>query len=161
MTVEGLSALQKRFRRMPQAVQKAARRTLEQNAVEIVGMMRRLVPVESGALRDSIGWTWGTAPKGAAIVGKVAASEDSVMSITIYAGDATTARLQSRPAKKGKAAPNAGGKFVANNARYQEFGTRKMQANPYFFPAIRALKDRAKSRMARNVKQAAREVFGG
>lgn len=136
--VEGLAALQARFRSLPKQVQAAARKTLEQNAAEVVATMQRLVPVESGALRASIGWTWGAPPAGAKVLGTVANSEGSDFSITIYAGD-------------GKA-------FYA---LYQEFGTKNMTANPFFWPAVRVNRTRGRSRMARNVRKAAEQAFNG
>jgi hypothetical protein len=42
-------------------------------------------------------------------------------------------------------------------ARWVEFGTQKMQARPFFFPAYRALKKRVKSRINREMKKAIRE----
>lgn len=145
MAVGGLSKLQQRFRAVPKAVRKAAEKALEKNATEIVAMMKRLVPVKSGALRDSIGWTWGDAPKGSMAIGTVSAEEGSDMRITIYAGTRDK-RL---------------GNKDAFYAVFQEFGTKKMAANPFFWPAIRANRQRARSRISREVRKAAREAFGG
>lgn len=145
MTVEGLDKLRARFRALPKALQESARKTLEENAEEIVGMMRRLAPVESGALRNSINWTWGAAPAGSMTVGKVAESEDSEISITIYAGTRDKSL----------------GESDAYYARFQEFGTRKMAANPFFFPSVRAHKARGRARLIRNAKKAAKDIFGG
>lgn len=89
-----------------------------------------MVPVESGALRDSIGWTWGDAPSGAISLGKAKAGR---LSITIYAG---------------------GGE--AFYAWFQEFGTVNMPANPFFFPSYRKLRRKAKGRVTRKINKAIR-----
>lgn len=145
MAVEGLDKLRARFRAVPQAVRDAARKAMEKNAIEMVEMMRRLVPVESGALRDSIGWTWGKAPKGSMTIGKLAESATSEFAITIYAGTRDKSL----------------GAMDAFYARFQEFGTRHMAANPFFWPSVRASKARGAARYNRAVKKAAEKAFNG
>lgn len=145
MAVKGLARLQARFRQLPEAIRIEVRRTLEMNADDMVDAMKRLVPVESGALRDSIGWTWGKAPKGSIAVGKVAENESSDMAITIYAGTRDKSL----------------GDRDAFYARFQEFGTRNMAANPFFWPSVRSNRTKARSRLSRNVRKAAMKAFGG
>ncbi len=131
--VDGVEALLARMNAIPERVQQAARETLEKNAQEIVEMMQRLVPKDSFALWSSIGWTWGDAPEGSMTVGKVKGSGAAygTMAITIYAG---------------------GGK--AFYGRFQEFGTKKMPANPFFFPSYRAKRRGVQQSLARAVKKA-------
>jgi len=132
----GLAKLQEKLNRMPQIAKDQIKQALEASADEIVEMAKRLVPVDKGALRDSIGWTWGKVPKGAITLGKVAeASLAGDLTITIYAGNSD-----------------------AFHARWVEFGTQKMKAQPYFYPAYRATKKRAKSRVRRSVTKAAKRV---
>lgn len=145
MAVQGLSRLQQRFRAVPKAVQKAVEKALEKSADEMVTMMKRLVPVDSGALRNSIGWTWGDAPAGSMTVGTVAADEQGGPRITIYAGTRDKSL----------------GNQDAFYALFQEYGTKKMPANPFFWPSIRANRTRARSRVSREVRKAAKEAFGG
>ena len=140
--VDGLEKLRARFRALPRAVQEAATQTLEQNANEIVAMMKRLVPKDSGRLAASIGWTWGDAPEGTLAVGTLAKSSDSKLRITIYAGGKT-----------------AGGD--AFYARFQEFGTENMLASPFFYPSIRANRTKGRARLSRNVRKAAEKAFNG
>lgn len=133
MAVQGLNSLLKKMELVPQRVLEAARTALEQNAEEMVAMMRRLVPRDKGDLARSIGWTWGDAPAGTMTLGRVKGSGAaySSMTITIYAG---------------------GGK--AFYAWWQEVGTKNMPASPFFFPAYRALKGKAKSRVTRAMRKA-------
>lgn len=121
---------------MPQVAKDQIKKALEAAADEIVEMAKRLAPVDKGELRDSIGWTWGKAPKGSITLGKVA--ENSLagdFTITVFAGNG-----------------------VAYYARFVEFGTQKMPAQPYFYPAYRATKKRAKSRVRRSITKAAKAV---
>lgn len=53
----------------------------------------------------------------------------------------------------------AGGK-KAPHARWLEFGTTKMRARPYFYPAYRALRKRIRGRASRASKKAAEKVAG-
>lgn len=64
---------------------------MEEGAAEIVAEMKRLAPVQSGALRDSIGWTWGDVPAGSFTIadvrsGKNAGEQYATLRIRIYAG---------------------------------------------------------------------------
>ena len=132
----GLAKLQKKLNAMPKSVKQEIRKALEQSANEIVDMMRNLVPVDEGDLRDSIGWTYGDVPKGSTALGSVRASElTGDLTITVYAGNST-----------------------AFYARWVEFGTQKMQAQPFFYPAYRALRRRAKGRVTRATNKAAKKV---
>lgn len=49
----------------------------------------------------------------------------------------------------------------AIHARWNEFGTVKMPAQPFFFPAYRALRKRIRSRVNRASKKAAEKVAAG
>lgn len=134
--VDGVESLVARIKAIPDRVIDEAKRVLEENAQQIVEMMQRLVPKDEYILWASIGWTWGDAPTGSMTIGKVkggkgAGREYASLVITIYAG---------------------GGK--AFYGRFQEFGTRNMPANPFFFPAYRANKAKVRSAMTRAVKKA-------
>lgn len=132
--VKGLSKLRRAFvHKIPDEVRKATREALELGASEIVAMAKSLVPVDQGALRDSIGWAWGDAPKGSMILAK-SKSIGSGERITIYAGNDKV--------------------FWA---RWQEFGTQNHSANPFFYTSYRMLKRRVKSRVTRNMKKAIRK----
>lgn len=106
---------------------------MAKGAGEIVAMAKGLAPVDDGTLRDSIGWTWGDAPKGAITLATSAAT-DGGLRITIYAGNSE-----------------------AYYARFVEFGTQKMKPIPYFFPSYRALKTRTERRISREMKKAIKQ----
>lgn len=128
---KGVKELEKKLMAMPNRVEIAARKAMEKGADELVAMMKRLVPVDQGDLRESIAWTWGEAPKGSVVL---AESEPDArgLKITVYATD--------------------------YKARWIEFGTVKMRAQPFFFPSYRTLRKRIQSRIKREVKKAIRFV---
>lgn len=143
-TVKGMDRLRAQLNALPDAIKAEIRAAMEKSAEEIVAMARGLAPVlkepdqrrQQGALRDSIGWTWGEAPKGAMTLGKVQADTNSDrMVITIYAGNSE-----------------------AFYARWVEFGTAKMQARPFFYPSYRANRRRLRGRANRALKKAAQKV---
>nr|WP_278520789.1 HK97-gp10 family putative phage morphogenesis protein [Brucella anthropi] len=144
-----------RFERRLKAVMKAARAAaipaLEESAGEIVTLMKNLVPVDEGDLRDSIGWTWGNAPKYSMRLGRVK-SPDSNLTITIYAGNSKV-----------------------RYAHFIEFGTRPhilggmfegaqhpgYVAHPFFYPAYRSNRKRAARRTTRAMRKAVKEAWNG
>lgn len=115
-------------------------KAIAQSADEIVDLMRRSVPVDKGDLRASIAWTWGAPPKGSSVLATTKRSEAGKAGLvaTIYAG---------------------GGE--AFHARWVEFGTVNMRAQPFFYPSWRLGKKRATSRITRATTKAAKKVAAG
>jgi HK97 gp10 family phage protein len=134
---------------------------MEKSAQEIVDMMKGLVVVRDGHLRDSIGWTWGKAPKGSLKVGAIMGGSSADLIITIYAGDAEAfyarwIEFGTSPHSTAKGGgTKAGKKSLARGGGIQHPGTR---AQPFFFVSYRANKKRAKSRITRAVNKAGRTV---
>jgi HK97 gp10 family phage protein len=148
MTVEGLKSLERKLKRtIPAKAVEFTRKAMEDGANEVVSLMKNLVPVDKGALRDSIAWTWGNAPKGALVLGRSQPAGDG-MRITIYAG--------------------GGDEYYA---WFVEFGTHShinqglfagsehpgTAAQPFFFVSWRAMKRRVKSRVTRQMRKGIRE----
>ena len=136
--VQGLADFQRRWGSLPSRVRGAVIETRGQNADELVAFMKWNAPEKEGALIASIGWTWGSAPEGSMALGSM---QQEDLTITVYAGNESTMVTNKR-----------GVKF--QNAKLQEFGTKNMPANPYFYVAWRALRRRHKSRLTRNVNKA-------
>lgn len=144
---KGLAALRRQLRAVPAAVQAEVAAELEKIAAAIVADMKRLAPVlqepdarrRAGALRDSIGWTWGDAPEGAMTLGKVAKDRGDGFYLTIYAGTRDKRR----------------GVDDAYYARWMEFGTTEVPAQPYFWPAYRANRRKIRPAFTRAIKRAA------
>lgn len=134
--VIGQERLRKKLHELVNVGKAEIKKAMETSADEIVSLAKGLVPADTGSLRDSIGWTWGKAPKGVLTLGKVKSDAvDSGFTITIYAGNSE-----------------------AFYARWVEFGTQNMTARPYFYPSYRALRRRAKGRVTRAVNKAFKKV---
>jgi HK97 gp10 family phage protein len=135
--VVGREALKRKFDALPKVARDMIRAAMEKQAKDIVAMARRLVPVATGKLRDSIGWTWGRAPKGVMTIATVK-STGGEMTLTIYAGNAE-----------------------AFYSRWVEFGTINQPAQPFFYVSYRANRKKAKSAIRRAVTKSAKTVAAG
>ncbi|WP_312857947.1 HK97 gp10 family phage protein [Mesorhizobium zhangyense] len=151
MTVLGLSRLNRKLKKLPAAAEVAIKTAMEQGANEIVAMMKSLVAVDSGELRDSIGWTWGDAPKYSQRIASVK-SASGKLTLTIYAGNSRVryAHLVEFATK----AHENGGLYAGT----QHPGT---SAQPFFFVSYRALRRRTKSRITRAITKSAKAVAAG
>lgn len=114
---------------------------MEEGAAEIVAEMKRLAPVESGKLRDSINWTWGDVPAGSFTIadirsGNNAGEQYATLRIKIYAGSRE-----------------------AYYARWQEFGTKSQPAQPFFHVTWRKEKANFRKRIRTAVRKAIKEAY--
>lgn len=134
--MKNLDKFRSRLKALPAPAKAAARSAMVKHADKVVRMMKAQVPVDTGALRDSIGWTWGAAPGGSLSVGTISA--ESGMVITIYAGSDRTKRSQSRASGSRARDLKRQGEFMADVARYIEFGVQGKPAQPYFYPILRS-----------------------
>ena len=140
MTVKilNLARLNAKLKRLPTAPRDEIRRALARSADRIVAMMKSLVPVDKGDLRDSIGWTFGKVPRGSLTIGKLFnASLGGDLTATIFAGN-----------------------DKVYYSRFVEFGTQVNVAQPFFFVSYRANRKSAKRAVTTAVRKAARKVAG-
>lgn len=145
-TIIGLAKLNKKLSRLPKVAKDLIRQEMAKAADDIVRMMRSLVPVDSAALQNSIGWTWGAAPKGSLVVATLkGAGVGGDLTITIYAGSRDKTR----------------GADDAYYVRWVEFGTSKMAAQPFFFVSWRAGRRGARRRVSNAVRKGAKLVAAG
>ena len=133
--------LQARLAKVPDIARAAAAKAMEEGAAEVVAEMKRLAPVESGKLRDSINWTWGDVPAGSFTIadirsGKNAGEQYATLRIRIYAGNRE-----------------------AFYARWQEFGTKDHPAQPFFHVTWRKEKPKFRNRIRAAVRAAIRAEF--
>jgi len=170
--IQGLQALTAQMRRLPKETKSAIKQALAQSADELVAMQKRLAPVKSGKLRDSITQTWGgmDAPKYAAFrrKGKGRKSRlagDPDLSVVISAGNSAVryahlVEFGTAPhvirAKNAKALGKDGRLGTVVNHPGVPRGRYA-----FFFPAYRALRKKIKSRITRATKRAARNVAKG
>lgn len=142
--VKGITDLNKKVAAIPKRVEARARAAMEAGADELVDMMKRFVPVDDGDLRDSIGWTWGAAPKGSVALAESTADSRG-LKITVYAGNEKA--YYARWVEFGTAPHVNGGKFPGT----QNPGIR---AQSFFFPSWRALRKRIQARIRRETAKA-------
>lgn len=134
-----VARLQRRLEAIPAKVREAVQPSLVQSAEELAGMMRQLAPddpaTDAPDLKSSI---------------------------------AVTAPGQSTPPYSQPGGSRVAGELeavvtVGNDAvRYPhllEYGTSKMEAQPYFWPAVRLLQKRIKNRTKRAVARAVRDYW--
>lgn len=154
--VHGISDLNKKVAAIPKRVEARAKAAMEKGADELVAMMKRLVPVDDGDLRDSIGWTWGNAPKGSVVLAESGADSRG-LKITVYAGNEKA--YYARWVEFGTAPHNValGGGTVAGvkqAAAGEGNGHPGSKAQPFFFPSYRSLKKRIRARIRRETAKA-------
>lgn len=147
--MKGLDKLRRKLREIPEAAKAAARLTVVEEAGRMAGLMKGLVPRKSGELHDSIHVTGPgetTPPYSQPGGAQVAGPEQAI----ITAGD-TDVRY-AHLVEYGTAPHINGGMFEGS----MHPGAK---AQPFFWPAYRALRGKAKrkigSTITKSMKQAA------
>lgn len=147
-----LARLDRKLKRLPTVAREPIRLGMEEAADEIVAMMKSLVPKDSGTLRDSIGWTWGKAPKGSMVMATAKGSLGADLTLTIYAGNSDA--YYARWVEFGTAGHTNAGKFAGSDNP----GTR---AQPFFYVSWRANKRAVKRIVRKASRDAAKKVAAG
>lgn len=136
--LQGLPELKKKLILLRTKTEAAIAPVMAEAGNEITEMMKRLVPVDRGTLRDSIGWTFGEAPEGSI---KVGTFKQGALTLTIYAGSKE-----------------------AFYARWVEFGTHgsaghaATPAQPFFYVSWRANRKPVKRKIAKAIQEAVEDV---
>lgn len=154
--VKGIADLNKKVAAIPKRVEARAKIAMEAGADELVAMMKRLVPVDDGELRDSIGWTWGDAPAGAKVVTSSEVGERG-LKITVYAGNekayyAAWVEFGTAPHNVALGGGTVAGQKVAADGGGNGHPGGKPQ--PFFFPSYRSLRKRIRARIRRETAKA-------
>jgi HK97 gp10 family phage protein len=131
--VEGREELKRKFAAMPRAVREEVKAALVKSADELVGMQQRLVPVKTGALRDSIHYE----------------IEDEGLRATVTAGDKEA--FYARFVEFGTPPHENQGEFKGSE-------NPGAPARPFFSPAFRALRRRIRSRLSRAITTGIKKV---
>lgn len=149
--LEGRERLLAKMRSLPSEVRSAIKQALAEGADEITDMQKRLAPVDTGKLRDSIKQTWGGGKTRYASLSASAGAGDPDLTVKITAGDSGV--RYAHLLEFGTAPHINGGLFAGS----RHPGTN---AQPFFYPAYRALRKRVKSRITRATTKAAKKVAG-
>ena len=152
--IEGADKLKRKMQAFPQLAREQIAKALEQSAEEIVRMAKSLAPVDDGDLQRSIGWTWGDAPKGSITIGTVRQEGKGAgnLAITIYAGNSEA--FYARWVEFGTSPHVNGGRFAGT-------ANPGIRAQPFFYPAYRAMRKRVRGRTTRAIRKAARTAAAG
>lgn len=150
--IQNLDRLKRKLAKLPLVAKQMIRQQMEKTADEIVTMMKNLVSVDDGKLRDSIGWTWGKAPKGSITLAAVKSTGPDGLTLTIYAGNNDA--FYARWVEFGTARHENGGLFAGSNHP----GTT---AQPFFYVSWRANQRRAVRAVAKATRDAAKKVASG
>ncbi len=131
MPKDDLASLLRAFDAIPKAARKPIQAAIEKGADEMVNRMKYLVPEDQGDLKRSI-----------------KATITSDVSATVTAGDETTF-----------VPLRADGGVEIQNAFLQEYGTKDMPRNPFFWPSVNTTKKRVRRRVDRAISKAVKEVW--
>lgn len=142
--LKGLPQLKAKLEKLRRDTAPEVRPVLGEAAQKIVDMMRRLAPVGSGNLRDSIGWRYG--PKTDKGTTKVASVQVGQTTVTIFASV-----FYARWVEFGTPPHIVGGKF----AGAQHPGSK---AHPFFFVSFRALRKEVKRMLAKAIREAIKKA---
>lgn len=148
-TFTGKEKLARKFAMLPDAFERVVSAEMGAVADQIVGMMKRLVPVDQGDLRDSIGWTFGEPPKGSIVVFKSRPVRGLNMRLSIFAGNDKA--FYARWVEFGTQGHLQGGQFKGT----QHPGTA---AHPFFYPAYRFHKKKIKGKVSRALNKEAKRI---
>lgn len=154
MKIQGRERLKRKLARIPKVARVEMRKALEQSAAEIAATARNFAPARTGALKRSIDYTFGEYKPDNANVRGVGGGDvgDPDLTVAIHAGDKDA--WYARFVEFGTA-PHA----QPNNPRvgYSHPGAT---ARPFFLPAWRLVRKRARTRISRATLKAARAVAG-
>jgi HK97 gp10 family phage protein len=161
----GVDKLKRKLRTIPQIAREEIHGALQQSAAEMVATAKSFAPVKSGDLSNSIGYTFGkytqenSNVRGVGVTGTKLNDPD--LTVTIHAGDAKalyaafvefgTASHTIKPRRPGGLL-NVFGRMIT---KVEHPGAT---ARPFFFPAWRLVKKKAKGRVSRATSKAAKKV---
>ncbi|MDH0125420.1 HK97 gp10 family phage protein [Brucella intermedia GD04153] len=146
--IKDLDRLQIKLKKFPEVAETLVKAAMEQGAQDIVNMMQNLVPVDDGELMESIGWTWGQAPKYSQRIGSVK-SNDGKLTITIYAGNS---KVRYAHLVEFGSAPHV------NGGMYPGTFNPGAKAQPFFYVSWRAKRRSARARVSRAITKAAKQI---
>lgn len=163
--VVGRDRLNRKLKALPAQSRKRVRQAMEESADDIVALMKASVPVDSGALRDSIGWTWGGPPeRSISLIGFAGGGPSDDLMLTIYAGDedafyARWVEFGTQAGLRGQRVADKGAGVKQASAGRLSYRTHPgTPAQPFFFSSYQIRRSATKQRIAQAMREAAREV---
>lgn len=146
----GKAALYRKLTKVPVAMAKEVQGALAKSADDINKMQKRLVPKDSHDLEKSITWRWGDASK-VKYSQSFGAKGNGQFTVVLTAGNAKV--RYAHLVEFGSSQHIAGGKFKGATIP-------SIPPHPYFYPAFRAKKKSAASRIKRAARKGAKIAIG-
>ena len=147
---------------------------MEEGAQEIVDAMKMAAPIETGDLRDSIGWTWGEVPAGSFMIdeirsGKNKGDQYATLRIKNYAGnkDAFYARFiefgtAPHSLERNASVARASSGSAINQRRQQSSKQHPgTPAQPFFFLTWTRERAKFQRRIRDRIRKRIKEAFNG
>jgi HK97 gp10 family phage protein len=158
--VEGTDKLRRKLTKFPKAAKFEIERAMIKGAREMVSMAKGLVPVRTGALRDSIQWNFAEdTPAYASLKsrtgGPVSKDDPAIVVTAGAAGTRAEGGVRYAHLVEFGAAPHKAGGL------YEGATHPGAPAQPFFYPSWRVVKKKLKSRVNRAVKSAAKKAAAG
>jgi hypothetical protein len=146
--IEGLAALNRKFRAMPVEVRRAIEKSVPAAGAELAGMVKRLAPTDKGNLRDSVRVEPEPGAEGFGVLviagGTPATKREVRQSSGVVLDEALMVEDGTKPHR--------------NKGRFAGSWNPGVKARPFFFPAYRALKKLLRGRMSRAMSEAIKKV---
>jgi HK97 gp10 family phage protein len=151
MAMQGRESMLRKLKAIQGLPRTRMKEALNQNAQEISDAQKRLVSVDDGDLRRSIGYTFGDyRPENSNVRGvSSAGGGDPDLTVTIHAGDAKA--FYAAFIEFGTQGP------YTIKGRFEGATHPGIRAQPFFYGPYRAYRKRAKSRLTRAMRKAIRE----
>lgn len=152
-----LASFNRKLDRVIRDTQSEMRLAIGKAAQMVVEEQRRLAPVQSGALRNSITWNWGSAPKYATMKA-VRKSRDSSMMAVISAGNeavryAHLVEFGTAPHSLAKGASRKRGRLQDQGVMHPG-----ATAQPFFWPGWRLARNKARRMIRKDLQTAVRRA---
>ncbi len=145
-----VEALRRKMERIPAAVRRQAKADYMLAGREINMLQRTLAPVDSGALRESIR----TEPYDDPYIGAFVRAGGPKTTVQIGTRTYDRAVVIGSGDTAGRKKKAGGFGVTYDYALAQELGTQDMDANPFFYTAVRAKRPSTKRRVRAGIKKA-------
>ena len=152
--VHGLGNVRRKFVSLQDDAERAAKMVVARSALAIHADAKSMAPVDTGRLRNSIAFAFGSSTGGRSGVDAPEANFDSEMTVTGAEFSAGLGRVS-----RGAAGLSARVGTNLEYAPYIEFGTSNTPAQPFLHPAAEAERDHFLRDLAAAVKVSARRVL--
>lgn len=165
MKIDGKERFLKRIAAIPQAARDEMRKALKASAEEMTAAAKLLAPVDSGALKASISYTFGEyRPDNANVRGVNAGGGGHDLAVTIHAGDAKAwyaSLVEFGTNPHVIKAKRPGGLLNVNGRMVERVSHPGSVATPFFFPAYRLTIKRHRARLGRAMRAAIKKEVSG